>query len=238
MGVAARTVVKDSREDTADDRRRGAGTASKRQRGEGTTWIDWGVPALSGERSEQRPRGNIWYDRHRVKRRQRGRDSRELEVGREERLRANEVLTRTLGAKRTVENALSSVCETELRVRFRLHEATDHVLKLAQAGMPEIGAILDGKNERIDFLEKRLGFAEENLRKANEARKKAENLAEEAMWKVAETNGSCTYFNAKFVQLTVQGERIKAECKSHEAKVEGMCAALEHAESSKKRWLL
>ena len=156
---------------------------------------------------------------------------------REEHLRANEVLTRTLGAKRTLENALSSVCETELRLRFRLHEATDHVLKLAQAGMPKIGAILDEKNERIDFLQKRLGFAEENLRKANEARKEAENLAEEARWKVAETYGSCTYLNAKLVQLTVQGERIKAECKSHEAKVEGMCAALERAESSKKRWL-
>ena len=34
----------DSREDTGDDRRWGAGTASKGQRGGGTAWIDQGAP--------------------------------------------------------------------------------------------------------------------------------------------------------------------------------------------------
>ena len=96
--------------------------------------------------------------------------------------------------------------------------------------MPEIGAVLDEKNERTYFLEKRPGFAEESLRKANEARKVAENLAEEARLKVAETDGSCTYSNIKAVQLSTQGERIKAECKKHKAKVEDMCAAHERAE--------
>ena len=81
-----------------------------------------------------------------------------------------------------------------------------------------------------------------NLRKANEARNVAENLAEEARWKVAETNGSCTYLNAKFVQLTAQDEQIKAECKNHEAKSR---ACAQHSSAldrwcprRKRRWLL
>ena len=68
----------------------------------------------------------------------------------EECLRVNEALTRTLGAKWALENALRSACETELRLRFRLYQATDDVMKLA-AETPEIGAILGGTKERIGF---------------------------------------------------------------------------------------
>ncbi|CAM9344343.1 unnamed protein product, partial [Ascophyllum nodosum] len=81
----------------------------------------------------------------------------------EERLRANEVLTCTLGAKREMESALSSAYETELRLRFRLEEMTGDVVRLA-TGRPEIVENLKDKHEKINFLEDRLGCAEKNLR--------------------------------------------------------------------------
>ena len=68
----------DSREDTADGGQAQPASGSEEEGRHGSRHGSTGVlPALSGEGSERRPRGNIWYDRHRVKRHQRGRDSRE-----------------------------------------------------------------------------------------------------------------------------------------------------------------
>ena len=59
----------DSREDTADGGQAQPASGSEEEGRHGSIGV---LPALSGERSERRPRGNIWYDRHRVKRHQRG----------------------------------------------------------------------------------------------------------------------------------------------------------------------
>ena len=50
----------DSREDTADGGQAQPASGSEEERRHGSTGV---LPALSGERSERRPRGNIWYDR-------------------------------------------------------------------------------------------------------------------------------------------------------------------------------
>ena len=97
--------------------------------------------------------------------------------------------------------------------------------------MAEIGAILQEKCERISYLETCLGFAEENLRIAKDQTRAAENLAEEARWEAKQTNGFCMLKNAKIVQLIAQDERIKNECKMHQAKIDDMCTALKRAES-------
>ena len=59
---------------TADGGQAQPASGSEEEGRHGSTGV---LPALSGERSERRPCGNIWYDRHRVKRHHRGRDSRE-----------------------------------------------------------------------------------------------------------------------------------------------------------------
>ncbi|CAM9800908.1 unnamed protein product, partial [Ascophyllum nodosum] len=59
----------DSREDTADGGQARPASGSEEEGRHGSTGV---LPALSGERSERRPRGNIRVECH-----QRGRDSRE-----------------------------------------------------------------------------------------------------------------------------------------------------------------
>ena len=146
----------------------------------------------------------------------------------EERLRANEVLTCTLGAKREMESALSSAYETELRLRFRLEEMTGDVVRLA-TGRPEIVENLKDKHEKINFLEDRLGCAEKNLRIAKGQTRKAENLAEEARWKARQTNGFLMLKNAKIVQLIAQDERTKNGLEEAQVKADGLASELEAA---------
>ena len=65
---------REGRATTADGRQAQPASGSEEEGRHGSTGV---LPALSGERSGRKPRGNIRYDRHRVERHQRGRNSRE-----------------------------------------------------------------------------------------------------------------------------------------------------------------
>ena len=77
MSVAATTVVKTIEKTSATTAGGGQAQPASGSEEEGRHGSTRVLPALSGERSERRPRGNIRYDRHRVERHHRGRDSRE-----------------------------------------------------------------------------------------------------------------------------------------------------------------
>ena len=77
MGVAARTVVKIIKKTPATTAGGGQAQPASGSEGEGRHGSTSVLPALSGERSERKPRRNIRYEHPRVERHHRGRDSRD-----------------------------------------------------------------------------------------------------------------------------------------------------------------